>query len=181
IPSTRNASYHRFISAALNTSAPPLFLIFFSSLIRRPPRSTLFPYTTLFRSHNTRAIGGIPENIQYEDRLVVTGEAFIRPSDFEQLKTTLVDSDGKPYKNGRNLAAGSVRLFDAGTCLGPATDVHAVQCAGGHGGIASQVGAPQGAAAAGLSALQVHGHQAPFDAEGNRGRYPSAQGVCGGR
>ena len=32
-------------------------------------------------THNTRAIGGIPENIQYEDRLVVTGEAFIRPSD----------------------------------------------------------------------------------------------------
>ncbi len=69
-------------------------------------------------THNTRAISGIPANIQYEDRLVVTGEAFIRPSDFEQLKTTLVDSDGKPYKNGRNLAAGSVRLFDAGTCLG---------------------------------------------------------------
>lgn len=69
-------------------------------------------------THNTCAISGIPARIQYEDRLVVTGEAFIRPSDFEQLKTTLVDSDGKPYKNGRNLAAGSVRLFDAGTCLG---------------------------------------------------------------
>ena len=69
-------------------------------------------------THNTRAIGGIPAHIRYEDRLVITGEAFIRPSDFEQLKTTLVDSDGKPYKNGRNLAAGSVRLFDAGTCLG---------------------------------------------------------------
>ena len=69
-------------------------------------------------THNTRAISGIPAHIQYEDRLVVTGEAFIRPSDFEQLKTTLVDSDGKPYKNSRNLAAGSVRLFDAGTCLG---------------------------------------------------------------
>src|SRR5438034_4517770 len=27
-----------------------LFLIFFL-MIRRPPRSTLFPYTTLFRSH----------------------------------------------------------------------------------------------------------------------------------
>src|SRR5687767_15811938 len=26
-------------------------LIFFFLLIRRPPRSTLFPYTTLFRSH----------------------------------------------------------------------------------------------------------------------------------
>ena len=69
-------------------------------------------------THNTRAISGIPAHIQYEDRLVVTGEAFIRPSDFEQMKTTLVDGDGKPYKNGRNLAAGSVRLFDAGACLG---------------------------------------------------------------
>src|SRR5690242_20916487 len=29
--------------------SPPLFLFFFL-LIRRPPRSTLFPYTTLFRS-----------------------------------------------------------------------------------------------------------------------------------
>src|SRR5438045_5377630 len=27
-----------------------LFLLFFFLLIRRPPRSTLFPYTTLFRS-----------------------------------------------------------------------------------------------------------------------------------
>src|SRR5256885_13410396 len=25
-------------------------------MIRRPPRSTLFPYTTLFRSHNARSI-----------------------------------------------------------------------------------------------------------------------------
>src|SRR2546430_17627921 len=28
----------------------PAFLIFFFLMIRRPPRSTLFPYTTLFRS-----------------------------------------------------------------------------------------------------------------------------------
>src|SRR5206468_11031538 len=27
-----------------------MFLFFFFSMIRRPPRSTLFPYTTLFRS-----------------------------------------------------------------------------------------------------------------------------------
>ena len=33
-------------------------------------------------THNTRAIGGIPAHIQHQDRLVVTGEAFIRPSDF---------------------------------------------------------------------------------------------------
>src|SRR5437762_10243152 len=30
----------------------PHFLSFFSLLIPRPPRSTLFPYTTLFRSNN---------------------------------------------------------------------------------------------------------------------------------
>src|SRR5258705_2708216 len=28
-----------------------LLLLFFFLMIRRPPRSTLFPYTTLFRSH----------------------------------------------------------------------------------------------------------------------------------
>src|SRR5256885_2823869 len=31
-------------------SALTLFLLFFFLMIRRPPRSTLFPYTTLFRS-----------------------------------------------------------------------------------------------------------------------------------
>src|SRR3989441_12719701 len=29
-----------------------LLLLFFFLMIRRPPRSTLFPYTTLFRSHH---------------------------------------------------------------------------------------------------------------------------------
>src|SRR6266487_6457721 len=31
-------------------------LLFFFLMIRRPPRSTLFPYTTLFRSHFGRAL-----------------------------------------------------------------------------------------------------------------------------
>src|ERR1039457_7389839 len=30
------------------------FCCFFFLMIRRPPRSTLFPYTTLFRSHHAR-------------------------------------------------------------------------------------------------------------------------------
>ena len=67
-------------------------------------------------THNVCGITGIPMQIPYKGRLVVTGEAFIRPSDFEALKATLVDSTGKPYKNGRNLAAGSVRLMDASIC-----------------------------------------------------------------
>src|SRR5258708_30965472 len=32
----------------------PCFLFFFFLMIRRPPRSTLFPYTTLFRSLEDR-------------------------------------------------------------------------------------------------------------------------------
>src|SRR5256885_13723766 len=38
-------------------SLPP-FLFFFFLMIRRPPRSTLFPYTTLFRSPGLPARGG---------------------------------------------------------------------------------------------------------------------------
>ena len=67
-------------------------------------------------THNACGITGIPTQIPYKGRLVVTGEAFIRPSDFEALKASLLDSTGKPYKNGRNLAAGSVRLLDAADC-----------------------------------------------------------------
>lgn len=67
-------------------------------------------------THNARGIKGIPLKIPYQEHLVVVGEAFIRPSDFERLKGNLLDSTGKPYKNGRNLAAGSVRLLDAKVC-----------------------------------------------------------------
>src|SRR5438552_18991807 len=34
------------------------FVCFFFLLLRRPPRSTLFPYTTLFRSREK--VGGVP-------------------------------------------------------------------------------------------------------------------------
>src|SRR5256885_12073903 len=34
------------------------FLLFFFLMIRRPPRSTLFPYTTLFRSRARTSTGG---------------------------------------------------------------------------------------------------------------------------
>src|SRR2546427_2755918 len=37
-------------------SAPLLFYSFFFLMIRRPPRSTLFPYTTLFRSLLVRTL-----------------------------------------------------------------------------------------------------------------------------
>ena len=67
-------------------------------------------------THNVRGISGIPQNIPYRERLVVSGEAFIRPGDFHRLRETLTDSSGERYKNGRNLAAGSVRLLDGAVC-----------------------------------------------------------------
>src|SRR2546430_13272060 len=38
----------------------PYFLLFFFLMIRRPPRSTLFPYTTLFRSRVAIGTAGGP-------------------------------------------------------------------------------------------------------------------------
>lgn len=67
-------------------------------------------------THNTRGISGIPQAIPYKERLVVTGEAFIRPSDFEDLCDAVTDANGVAYKNSRNLAAGSVRLLNAADC-----------------------------------------------------------------
>src|SRR2546422_8745736 len=39
------------------TSTHTYFLFFFFLMIRRPPRSTLFPYTTLFRSDHPAPAG----------------------------------------------------------------------------------------------------------------------------
>src|SRR3712207_7564477 len=43
-----------------------VLLFFFFLMIRRPPRSTLFPYTTLFRSHSLEVTRRL-------DELVATG------------------------------------------------------------------------------------------------------------
>lgn len=67
-------------------------------------------------THNAAAIEGIPMQIPYKERLVVVGESFIRNSDFERMRESLVDSTGKPYKNSRNLAAGSVRAYNSAVC-----------------------------------------------------------------
>src|SRR5258708_14106591 len=52
----------------------PFFFHFFFLMIRRPPRSTLFPYTTLFRSHAlTHAAGQLMRILFLE-----AGEAELR-------------------------------------------------------------------------------------------------------
>src|SRR2546430_8281567 len=46
------------------------FFFFFFLMIRRPPRSTLFPYTTLFRSHFEAEGGSVAEKDPIADRAV---------------------------------------------------------------------------------------------------------------
>src|SRR6478736_9643034 len=49
-----------------------IFFVFFFLMIRRPPRSTLFPYTTLFRSAR-------PVGLGYRDRLIERAERWSSP------------------------------------------------------------------------------------------------------
>src|SRR5687768_18274145 len=48
--------------------------LFFCLMLRRPPRSTLFPYTTLFRSGNLRGAQG-------RDRQLALGGGSVLPQD----------------------------------------------------------------------------------------------------
>ena len=67
-------------------------------------------------THNVAAFCNVPMTIPYQGHLEVSGEGFIHKSTFERLKNTLVSSDGKPYRNARNLASGSIRSLDAAAC-----------------------------------------------------------------
>src|SRR5439155_22847230 len=55
---TCTAAYRGYATSSVSTSSllSPFLLLFL--MARRPPTSTLFPYTTLFRSQRGRAGGG---------------------------------------------------------------------------------------------------------------------------
>src|SRR5256885_917050 len=65
-------------SSCLIESLIIFYLFFFFLMIRRPPRSTLFPYTTLFRSPNPLAqtLGGV--TVRVGDRFMPL--IFVSPS-----------------------------------------------------------------------------------------------------
>src|SRR6266566_7102861 len=48
-----------------------MFFFFFFLMIRRPPRSTLFPYTTLFRSGSEQHLSRPHRQVVTEDRRLV--------------------------------------------------------------------------------------------------------------
>src|SRR3712207_7302957 len=60
------------------------FIFFFFLMIRRPPRSTLFPYTTLFRSTSPEVSGPPPsagEDDELTRTLVERGDAVVGADD----------------------------------------------------------------------------------------------------
>ena len=58
-----------------------LFIVFFFLMIRRPPRSTLFPYTTLFRSNFLGKFFGVSQDLnQIRAGLLKYGIAMIPDS-----------------------------------------------------------------------------------------------------
>ena len=67
-------------------------------------------------THNVSALKNVPLYIPAKERVVITGEIYISNEDFETMKDSAVGSDGNPYKNARNLASGSIRLFDSAIC-----------------------------------------------------------------
>src|SRR5260370_20586577 len=80
---------------------------FFFLMIRRPPRSTLFPYTTLFRSEADvmASFNGVPgpsngQKIEYSNGKYRVPDHPIVP---------FIEGDG----TGRDIWKASVRVFDA--------------------------------------------------------------------
>ena len=67
-------------------------------------------------THNLPAYQNVPLSIPYRKRLVITGESYIHINDFERLKETLTDSNGKKFRNARNLVSGTVRSLNPETC-----------------------------------------------------------------
>src|SRR2546430_5697010 len=64
-----------------------MFTIFFFLMIRRPPRSTLFPYTTLFRSELYRRARGLleRERVTRPVRLIGISAGRLGPAGLGQL------------------------------------------------------------------------------------------------
>src|SRR5260221_4077706 len=73
--------------------APPLiYLFFFFLMIRRPPRSTLFPYTTLFRSDGDQFVNGAVAHHLTHRGFGQIAESFPWIADIEQVLPWVFDA-----------------------------------------------------------------------------------------
>src|SRR5258707_2778585 len=85
-----------------------VFVFFFFLMIRRPPRSTLFPYTTLFRSLDPQEHRQ-PGHPHAVDQLAELGHA--RPHRGERLAAVTVEEDRKSTRLNSSHANISYAVF----------------------------------------------------------------------
>src|SRR5699024_12882265 len=88
-----------FCSRIPRTHLSSSFSSFFSCSIRPPPRSTLFPYTTLFRSNS----GGDSLNLQKEAARMATTPTPLHPEfTFHFLAVRRSDLNDRPHRESVN-------------------------------------------------------------------------------
>src|SRR3712207_7862658 len=93
--------------------------ILFFLMIRRPPRSTLFPYTTLFRSGGgagvldvlAEVVRLLAEGGLGHDRRVAVGRLPVRDGPVERLRAALVERDRKSTRLNSSHANISYAVF----------------------------------------------------------------------
>src|SRR2546427_8380669 len=90
-------------------------------MIRRPPRSTLFPYTTLFRSNFTTSIASLTQVVNKADT-TTTVVSSVNPSVSGQWVTfTATVSVNSPGSAAAANPTGTVTFKDGSTTLGTGT------------------------------------------------------------
>src|SRR3712207_7361977 len=88
-----------------------LSIVFFFLMIRRPPRSTLFPYTTLFRSPGTMPASRSSSPVDRQTELVDS----IRPS--RPTSTVAAGSDSRTDRKSTRLNSSHANISYAVFCL----------------------------------------------------------------
>src|SRR2546430_5698983 len=90
-------------------------------MIRRPPRSTLFPYTTLFRSVPHRALQSLAEREQQHDRERAPGDREEREEGAGPLRFQVADEfleqDGEQDRKSTRLNSSHSQISYAVFCL----------------------------------------------------------------
>src|SRR3712207_7212830 len=86
-------------------------IFFFFLMIRRPPRSTLFPYTTLFRSHLEGSELIVKEPTSEHDTFITVDSA-----DFKRVGKTF-ENFGQPDRKSTRLNSSHANISYAVFCL----------------------------------------------------------------
>src|SRR3712207_7153284 len=87
-----DSGIHRY--SIMQTDSVLASCVFFFLMIRRPPRSTLFPYTTLFRScvHAARVAATSPPTARARPRTTATHSRLAPGTSAEDRKSTRLNS-----------------------------------------------------------------------------------------